>query len=91
MAVVQMLACDGCGVFSSQSVIEKVIISAFGKRVTVDVCQNCIEPVLKLISNHANGKKTGRPSTISGNNVIADPSQIVKDNPRPRKRVAKRV
>ena len=85
MAVVQMLACDGCGTVANQAGVSKVTITIAGKRVTVDCCQICIEPVLKLIDGHGSNKRTGRSSGLRGGQIIADPSMIVKDNPRPRK------
>lgn len=85
MAVVQMLACDGCGVYSGQSNVQKVSITLGGKRVTVDACQDCIDPVFKLIDGHSKGKKTGRVSGLNRSQIVSDPSLIVKDNPRPRK------
>jgi hypothetical protein len=82
MVQVRLRACDGCGTVDQDSDVQKVTITMDGRRMTLDVCQNCRQPIDVLLKTHSSKRRTGRRSSIAGGDVLDDIDQIVKDNPR---------
>lgn len=82
MVQVRLRACDGCGTVDPDSNVQKVTITIDGKRITLDVCTACRQPIDVLLKTHSKKKRIGRPSGLAATAVLDDINQIVKDNPR---------